>query len=87
MLGAEIFVDVLVEFLVGSGRFSCVKIASARDIAVGSVEIESAGYGLELLDWEVLQSGDVSSAEECLMLEFSCVIYSAYLHVGCWIRL
>lgn len=71
MLRAEIFVDILVEFLVGSGRLSCVKIAPACDIAVGRVEIESAGYGLELLDWEVLRSGDVSSAGDCLTSEFS----------------
>jgi hypothetical protein len=55
MLGAEVLVDVLVELLVGAGGLGRVQIASARNVAVGSVEVESAGYGLKLLDWEVLR--------------------------------
>lgn len=61
MLRAQVLVNVLIELLVGTGRLGCVKIATARNVAIGRVEVESGRDGLELLDWEVLARGQSMS--------------------------
>lgn len=50
MLCVEILVDVLVQLLVGPCGLCCVEIAAACDIAIGSIEVESTGDGLKVLD-------------------------------------
>lgn len=54
MLGAQIFVDVLKQLLISSGGLGRVQIASASNVTIGCVEVESTRDGLELLDGEVL---------------------------------
>lgn len=55
MLRVEVGVDVLVQLLVGAGGLGCVQVAAAGDVAVGRVEVEGAGDGLEVVDGEVLR--------------------------------
>jgi hypothetical protein len=67
VLGVEVLVDVLVQLLVGAGRFGRVEIASAGYVAVGRVEVEGARDDLEVVDWYVLQQvskdcSDIASA-------------------------
>jgi hypothetical protein len=56
MLRVEIFIDVLIELLVRTGRFGSIKIAASRDIAVGRIEVECARDGFEIVDWKILSS-------------------------------
>jgi hypothetical protein len=48
MLRFEGLVDVLVEFLVGTGGFRRVEIAAACDVAVWCVEVQRVGNDVEL---------------------------------------
>lgn len=51
MLGVEVFVDVLVELLVGTRGLCGVEITAACDVTVGRVEVEGACDGFEIEDW------------------------------------
>jgi hypothetical protein len=51
VLRIQVLIDILVELLVGTCRFRRVKIASSGDITIGSVEVEGACYGFEILYW------------------------------------
>ena len=51
MLGIEVLIDVLVEFLIGAGRFGSVQVAATRDVAIGCVEVQCARDSLEVENW------------------------------------
>jgi hypothetical protein len=51
VLRIEILVNILVELLIGTGGFGCIKVTAASDIAIRCVEIQRACDGLEIVNW------------------------------------
>jgi hypothetical protein len=50
MLGAEVLVNILVQLLIGARRFGGVEVATARNVAIWSIEVERARDRLEFLN-------------------------------------